>query len=219
MAGEIACFNTRQAMQATRQRILEILKERTTATVEELAQELELTPVTIRHHLDILRSEGLVQAPQVKRRDSPGRPQHVYALTEAADAYFPKNYAGFTDLMLHEMRDQVEPEKIRSILDGMATRMVNKAPAALPNETLSQRMERVVKFLNSHGYEASWETTEGGCLLHAHNCPYHDVARENVEPCVMDATMVAQLTGSTPQRVQWTFSGANFCTYLIKNGK
>ena len=61
-------------MQATRQRILEILKERNTATVEELAYDLGLTPVTIRHHLDILRSEGLVQAPQVKRRDTPGRP-------------------------------------------------------------------------------------------------------------------------------------------------
>jgi predicted ArsR family transcriptional regulator len=66
-------------MQATRQRILEILKERNTATVEELAKDLGLTPVTIRHHLDILRSEGVSQAPQVKRRDTPGRPQHVWS--------------------------------------------------------------------------------------------------------------------------------------------
>jgi len=212
-------LHTRQAMQATRQRILEILKERHTATVEELAKELELTPVTIRHHLDILRSEGLVQAPQVKRRDTPGRPQHVYGLTEAADAYFPKNYAGFTDMMLREMRDQVEPEKMRSILDGVATRMVNKAPAATPNETLPQRMERIVKFLNTQGYDASWETAEGGCLLHAHNCPYHDVARENVEPCVMDASMITQLAGVAPQRVQWAFSGGNMCTYFIRNGR
>lgn len=206
-------------MQATRQRILEILKGRNSATVEDLAQELELTPVTIRHHLDILRSEGLVQAPQVKRRDTPGRPQHMYALTEAADAYFPKNYAGFTDMMLHEMREQIEPEKMRSILDGVATRMVSRAPMTTPNEALPHRMERVVKFLNSQGYDASWEPTEGGCLLHAHNCPYHDVARENVEPCVMDAALIAQLTGTTPQRIQWSFSGANYCTYLIKNGK
>ncbi len=204
-------------MQATRQRILEILKERHAATVEELAHELELTPVTVRHHLDILRSEGLIQAPQVRRRDSPGRPQHVYALTEAADAYFPKNYAGFTNLMLHEMRDQVEPEKMRSILDGMATRLAAQVPAAAPAETLPQRMDRVVSFLNSQGYEARWEPTDGGCLVHAHNCPYHDVARENVEPCVMDATLIAQLTGSTPQRVQWSFGEANYCTYLIKN--
>jgi predicted ArsR family transcriptional regulator len=206
-------------MQATRQRILEILKERHSATVEELAKELELTPVTIRHHLDILRSEGLVQAPQVKRRDTPGRPQHVYALTEAADAYFPKNYAGFTDLMLREMREQVEPDKMRSILDGVATRMASKAPPATVAETLPQRMERIVKFLNSQGYDANWEPTEGGCLLHAHNCPYHDVARENVEPCVMDATMITQLAGAAPQRVQWAFSGDNMCTYFVRDGR
>ncbi len=204
-------------MQATRQHILEILKEQRTATVEELAKNLELTPVTIRHHLDILRSEGLVQAPQVKRRDTPGRPQHVYGLTDAADAYFPKNYAGFTDMMLREVRDQVEPEKMRSILDGVATRMVNKAPVAAPNETLPQRMDRIVKFLNNQGYDASWESTDGGCLLHAHNCPYHDVARENVEPCVMDASMITQMAGVAPQRMQWAFSGSDFCTYFIKN--
>jgi predicted ArsR family transcriptional regulator len=212
-------LHTRQAMQATRQRILEILKERHTATVEELAKELELTPVTIRHHLDILRSEGLVQAPQVKRRDTPGRPQHVYGLTEAADAYFPKNYAGFADMMLREMRDQVEPEKMRSILDGVAARMVSKAPPAPPTEALPQRMERIVKFLNTQGYDANWEPTEGGCLLHAHNCPYHDVARENVEPCVMDASMITQMAGVAPQRLQWAFSGGNMCTYFIKNGQ
>ncbi len=206
-------------MQATRQRILEILKEHDTATVEELAKELELTPVTIRHHLDILRSEGLVQAPQVKRRDTPGRPQHVYGLTEAADSYFPKNYAGFTDMMLHEMRDQVEPDKMRLILNGVANRMAIKAPVGPANETMPQRMERVVKFLNAQGYDSSWESAENGYLLHAHNCPYHDVARENVEPCVMDSSLIAQLTGVTPQRVQWSFSGANFCTYLIRNNK
>ncbi len=212
-------LHMRQAMQATRQRILEILKERHTATVEELARELDLTPVTIRHHLDILRSEGLVQAPQVKRRDTPGRPQHVYGLTEAADAYFPKNYAGFTDMMLREMRDKVEPEKMRSILDGVATRMASKAPQAPAAETLPQRVERVVKFLNTQGYDASWEVTEGGYLLHARNCPYHDVARENVEPCVMDASLVTQMSGIAPQRMQWAFSGDNICTYFIKNGR
>ncbi len=203
-------------MQATRQRILEILKDRDAATVEELAKQLELTPVTIRHHLDILRSEGLVQAPQVKRRDTPGRPQHVYGLTDAADAYFPKNYAGFTNLMLYEMRDQVEPEKMRSILNGVATRMVTKAPPAPPNETFPQQMERVVKFLNTQGYDASWETAEGGCLLHARNCPYRDVTRENVEPCVMDAAMITQMIGVSPQRVQWSFNGDKMCTYFIK---
>jgi predicted ArsR family transcriptional regulator len=206
-------------MQATRQRILEILKERNTATVEDLAKDLELTPVTIRHHLDILRSEGLVQAPQVKRRDTPGRPQHVYGLTDEAESYFPKNYAGFTNLMLREMREQVEPERMRLIVNGVANRLVAQAPAPALNETMPQRMDRVVKFLNAQGYEASWENAEGGCLLHARNCPYHDVARENVEPCMMDASMISQLTGSAPQRLKWSFNGDNMCTYFIRVAK
>ena len=206
-------------MQATRQRILEILKERNTATVEDLASDLELTPVTIRHHLDILRSEGLVQAPQVKRRETPGRPQHIYGLTEEADSYFPKNYAGFTNLMLREMREQIEPERMRLIVNGVANRMVAQVPAAEPNETVPQRMERVVKFLNTKGYEASWETAEGGCLLHARNCPYHDVVRENAEPCMMDANLIAQLLGSTPQRMKWAFNDDSMCTYFIRANK
>jgi predicted ArsR family transcriptional regulator len=121
--------------------------------------------------------------------------------------------------MLREMREQIEPEKMRSILDGVATRMASKAPAPTLTENLPQRMERVVKFLNTQGYDASWENTEGGCLLHAHNCPYHDVARENVEPCVMDASLITQLTGVQPQRVQWAFSGGSMCTYFIRNGR
>ena len=97
-------------MQATRQSILNILKERGQTTVEQLSDELKLTPVTIRHHLDILRSEGLVEAPKVQRRQSPGRPQHIYTLTEHAANYFPKNYVAFADLTLQELRERVSTD-------------------------------------------------------------------------------------------------------------
>jgi len=205
-------------MQVTRQRILEILKERGTATVEDLGRELELTPVTIRHHLDILRSEGLVQAPKVKRRDAPGRPQHVYALTDAADEYFPKNYSGFADLMLHEVRDRFEPRELDSILTGVATRMARQVPSAAPNESMPQRMERVIRFLNGKGYNSDWEAVEGGYLLRTHNCPYHDISKDHIEPCVMDMSLISQLIGQTPQRLDWMAGGNNTCVYLIKNG-
>jgi len=203
-------------MQVTRQRILEILKERGSATVEELGKELELTPVTIRHHLDILRSEGLVQAPKVKRRDAPGRPQHIYSLTEAADEYFPKNYSGFADLMLHEIRDRVEPRELDSILTGMANRMAAQAPAPVPGESMTQRLDRVVRFLSGKGYSADWESVDGGYLLRAHNCPYHDITKDHVEPCVMDMAMIKQLVGQTPQRLDWMAGGNNACVYLVK---
>ena len=80
-------------MQSTRQEILEILKEERQATVEDLAQRLELTPMTIRHHLNVLQAQGLIEAAKVRRSQKVGRPRLVYTLTEAADDHFPQSYS------------------------------------------------------------------------------------------------------------------------------
>jgi predicted ArsR family transcriptional regulator len=49
-------------VQPIRRRIAEILKEQGTATVAELADQLGIAQVSVRHHLDILIGEDLVQA-------------------------------------------------------------------------------------------------------------------------------------------------------------
>jgi len=84
-------------------------QKRGQATIDELGEALDLTPVTIRHHLDILRGEGLVEVPEVRRRMTPGRPQYVYILTETASDFFPKHYSRFADLMIEEIRERYEP--------------------------------------------------------------------------------------------------------------
>ena len=64
-------------MQQTRRYILEILKERKEATIDEIVTALserigKITAVTVRHHLEILRGDGLVAAPAVRRERLPG---------------------------------------------------------------------------------------------------------------------------------------------------
>jgi predicted ArsR family transcriptional regulator len=203
-------------MQATRQRILEILKEHSQATIEELAEALGLTSVTIRHHLDILRGDGLVEVPEVKRRTTPGRPQYVYTLTDAAGDFFPKNYSGFTNLMISEIRDRLEPTELDRILRGMAIRMAAEAPQPISGETFEQRLTRIVKFLNEKGYIAKWEKSDSeGYYLHAGNCPYHDVSHNHSEVCVMDMTLISSLLGVVPERVSWMSAGEDCCSYHI----
>ena len=166
-------FERRRTMQTTRQAILIILKEQGQATVDQLSAQLEVTPVTIRHHLDILRSEGLVDTPKVKRLSTPGRPQHVYTLTEQANEHFPKNYATFADFTLTEVREHVGAEQMDSIVRGVAHRMASDAPPALPGDPLGKRLDQVVEFLNAKVYIARWEHGEQWYLLHTVNCPYH----------------------------------------------
>lgn len=204
-------------MQSTRQRILEILKERNQATVEQLSAALELTPVTIRHHLDILRGEGLVGAPQVLRRSGPGRPQYTYALTEAAGDHFPKNYHGLANLMLNEIRQHVAPDEMERILHGVARRMAAQAPPLQPAQAPQEVMNAVVSFLNAKGYVARWEETpEGDCLLHTCNCPYERVSQAHSEVCAIDVSLVRQLVGASVQQVSHMTAGDDSCSYLFR---
>ena len=203
------------AMQSTRQAILNILKEQGQATVEQLSSKLSLTPVTIRHHLDILRSEGLVQAPKVKRRQTPGRPQHVYNLTEQANSYFPKNYVAFADLTLAELRDRISPEEMDSIVKNVAKRMASDVQRPVAGEPLSHRLNRLVTFLNDKGYVARWESNAEGLFLHTTNCPYQGLMEHHNAPCVMDLAIITDVLGVTPQRLSWMGGGDTMCTYRV----
>src|SRR3989304_3566124 len=76
----------------SRQRILEHMKRSGEAAVAELSRALRLTPVTIRHHLEALQSERLLEAPQARRKTGPGRPEMVYRLSPGADRSMPPKY-------------------------------------------------------------------------------------------------------------------------------
>jgi predicted ArsR family transcriptional regulator len=203
-------------MQTTRQRILEILKEKNHATVDELSAALDLTPVTIRHHLDILRGEGLIGPPEVLRRPGPGRPQYTYTLTEAADDYFPKNYHSLADLLFDEIRDKVTPAELEQIMNSIADRMADRAPSSKRQHRPRDAMDAAVRFLNDQGYVARWEETPDGLyMLHTCNCPYERVAQAHSEICAMDANFVGQVVGRPTHRASHMAQGDNSCSYVF----
>jgi predicted ArsR family transcriptional regulator len=206
-------------MQKTRKTILDFIKENGEATVDELADVLGLTTVTVRHHLDILRSDGCVNEPVIRHRSSPGRPQYAYTLAAKASEHFPKNYCDLAALVLDEVRASSPPQAINVFFEGVANRMSALAPPVVPGESLDQRFKRAVAFLNSQGYVANWERTPDGFLLHTCNCPYEALAKDNPELCGMDLTLVSNLLGEVPQRVSRVVEGAASCAYFIPLGQ
>ncbi|KAB2857287.1 MAG: ArsR family transcriptional regulator, partial [Anaerolineae bacterium] len=109
--------------QETRRHILDILKKNAEMTVDEIvallhqSNEKKVTAATIRHHLDILQENGLVEAPEVRRRESPGRPQYVYRLTEKGQDFFPSNYAGLASSLLDQIKSRLTRPEINVILE------------------------------------------------------------------------------------------------------
>jgi predicted ArsR family transcriptional regulator len=206
-------------MQPTRRHILDILKDRGQATVDDIVFELQrrrgsITPVTVRHHLLRLQQEELITTPDLRRRTSPGRPQHVYSLTQKARDLFPNNYQRLALGLLTQLQKQLPPEGVNVILEGVADQMADEA--AVSATSMPERLEMVVDYLNRSGYEAYWEAGVDGYLLHTNNCPYHQIAEQGATHlCDMDMRLVSALLGVVPRRKAYVGDGDDSCSYFI----
>lgn len=202
-------------MQSTRQEILEILKEDRQATVEDLAERLELTPMTIRHHLNVLQAQNLVVAAKVRRSQRVGRPRLVYTLTEAADEMFPQNYGKLANYLVSEVKETVGKDEAQAIFRRVAERVADDAPAAVPGQSFEERLDQVTEFLDTQGFLTRWEKEEEGFVITNVNCPYRKVSRNHGELCLMDTELIDQLMGVTPKRISSLQSGDAPCKFLL----
>ncbi len=208
-------------MQSVRRRITEILKEHGSATVAELAGELEMAQVSVRHHLDILVGEDLVELTGVRRRDGAGRPSQVYTLTTNAQALFPQRNAQLAASVLTELKAVLSPDEVTQLLLRVAERTAAEAPRPAEEQSLEERLDQVTSFLTQKGYSARWEACDGYFELHACNCPYSGVADQHPELCMMDHAVINRLLPGAVRSDcirlhSHALDGANRCSYVLK---
>jgi predicted ArsR family transcriptional regulator len=211
-------------LQETRRYIIEVLHQKGDCTVEEIVEALsnklgrKITTVTVRHHLERLRAEGLIKPPEIRRRDTPGRPQYRYSLAPQAYEYFPNNYAGFASGLLDQVKQQLPPKQVNVIIQGMADEMA--AAAAIPQDApLRIRLAYVVDHLNSQGYTATWKEAEGGYILSTTNCPYERMVDSHPEMCGFDLRLVSTMLGVVPRFIGNLREGDPACQYFIPDGR
>ena len=203
-------------MQQVRFRIIEIIKEQGSATVSELAEQIGLAQVSVRHHLDILVGEDLVCLAGVRRRPGAGRPSQVFTLTDSATKLFPQRHAILADGILDELKTVLPQAKIREVLARLAEKTSRSAPPSWDGEPLEQRLDEVAGFLTEQGYSARWEACDGFFELHVCNCPYAGVAENHPELCGMDQTMILRLLPHAARVESRVLNGASHCRYVVK---
>lgn len=229
-------------MHAVRKQILEILKEQNRgATVAEIAEQLEMAPVSVRHHLDILQGDNLICVDRLERKGSVGRPQQIYTLTAEAVTYFPNNFAVLAGKLVDQLKHLLPPEQIRSAFRSMAQEMAAECDGLHAEMSIEERLTQITDFLNAHGYLARWEmidtdadddlfgaivhqcheehssitVVEGDLLIHKYNCPYAGVSNQHSELCLMDKALIDALTGCSCERIASMAEGSSCCTYRV----
>jgi DeoR family transcriptional regulator, suf operon transcriptional repressor len=200
-------------MQETRHQILTILKEKGSATVDDLATSLNLTPITVRHHLSILLGEGYLSAQQVRRKV--GRPHYVYTLTEKAADVFPQGYHLLTDRLLDELKVMVGREGMQVMLERLADRLAATVAPQVGGDTMEERLNQAALLLVSEGFLARWEKTTDGYIFYELNCPYRRVIQHHPEVCSMDQRFLSEVLHIGVEKIDCIVAGGERCSYRV----
>jgi len=202
-------------MQATRRKITELLKERGEATVAELADAIGLTQMAVRHHLNVLYGEKLVETSSVRHKNQAGRPQQIYTLTEAANKLFPEDYYHLAEYIVDEIKATLGRDGLIRLLRRIASRITTEAPSVRPGQSPEERLGQLAQLLSDNGFTARWETESTDYVIHLLTCPYRQVARVHDEVCHLDMQIIKEMLNVDPVQIAWLANGDEHCTYYI----
>jgi DeoR family suf operon transcriptional repressor len=202
-------------MPTTRRLMLDTLKKRGRLPVEALAEAAEITVSGARQHLTALERDGLVAHQEV--RDGPGRPRHLFALSPAADALYPRTYAELTNELL-EYVEADDPELLGRIFERRRQRRLERARARLAGKSFPDQVAELAAILDEDGYLAEWEQLpDGSYRVVEHNCAVLEVARRSGQACSSELEFIRQaLPQAEVDRVAHMMAGAFVCAYHVR---
>lgn len=200
-----------QADNSTRNVILTLLKTRGASSVAELAQELGITEMAVRRHVNTLERDGLLQAKLV--RQTMGRPMNVYSLTELADEKFPRKYQ---HLML-DLLEEMDSADIETLFEKRKIKLYNRYEGKMQGKSLQERVRELAGIQNANGYMVEWcATGEGKYELSEHNCPISQVAEPYQQACACELSLFRQLLQANVERTECLAKGGGKCVYRIE---
>lgn len=198
---------------STRDIILETIKASHQAKVEELAEVANVSPVTVRHHLNSLQAEGLIEASSVRRKV--GRPYYVYGLSEKGEELFPKRYVRLTSRLLEELKAVLPQATVDQVFKGVVENVVSEHRTYFEGLPFERRLDYLVDLLKEEGFLAQWEKTKEGYVLTEYNCPYYSIGQEHVEICTFDKELILNVLDRPIEQHSCMLEGADCCQFTF----
>jgi iron-sulfur cluster biosynthesis transcriptional regulator SufR len=207
--------------QKAKDRILHLLKMQGAQTATALAEQLQVSPMAIRQHLQSLQTEGWVIY-QEERRPL-GRPVKLWQLAvqvggSGLPPRFPDSHA---DLMV-DLLKSVESVFGEAGLDQLVTersqRQVQSYQARLDGGTWQQRVRAIAQLRTQEGYMAEViDLANGSLLLVENHCPICAAAQACQKLCGSELAVFQAVLGAgmTVERVEHILMGDRRCAYRI----
>jgi DeoR family transcriptional regulator, suf operon transcriptional repressor len=175
-------------------RILELLQRNGPMSAKQLQAALGVSSLNaVREPLLTLSVAGLVRSDTVRR--GAGRPSYLYALTDKAQALFPKGYDVLLRLLLEELLALEGRERLTQILQGVSERLANEYTGDGEGQAIGERLTALAEALDARGTPISIVERDDAIVLHEYSCPYYDVAQQTNAVCAIEQQMLEQVLG------------------------
>jgi DeoR family transcriptional regulator, suf operon transcriptional repressor len=209
-----------QQLPTTRRAILNLVKRQGPLDAAAVARALALTPAAIRLQLSRLEEDGLLahreEAPLPGGGPRRGRPRHVYELTAAAEALYPKRYGDLTTELLGYLGGP-DAAQVDELFEQRRRRRVAGALPRTADRPFDEQVAALTEILDEDGYLAEAERLpDGSWRITEHNCAILTVAHGFSQACTSELAFIRDaLPGATVRRVAHLMDGAHVCAYVV----
>ena len=201
-----------------RQQLLltQLLEKKAGLTADELAKHLEISRTAVHQHLAALERDGYVE--KHPRASSGGRPGYGWRLSERGVHLFPKQYALFSDLLIHSLKKSLGSKELTDLLRNLGEDLAKKYRPQLHGKALGEQIEIVAKVMGELGYQArSVPDPQADLpLIDARNCIYHHLAAEHKEVCELDLALLSSLLRADIEHVECMVRGGRACRFRVQ---
>lgn len=200
---------------STRDAVARSILENGPSTAVVLGERLGLTPAGIRRHLDLLISDGILEArdPHQVLLRGRGRPSKVFVMTDSGRQKFEHSYDDLAVAALKFISAQSGEHMVAAFAQSRADDIEKKANKAIAHG--SDKTQALAVFLTDQGYAASVEEHPHGEQLCQHHCPIAHVAAEFPQLCEAETEALSKLLGTHVQRLATIAHGDGVCTTYI----
>jgi predicted ArsR family transcriptional regulator len=197
----------------TRQVILSEIKQRGSATTDELGQDLGISAVAVRQHLSTLAAQGTVSITPERR--GYGRPVHRYQITVEGDETFERGYDRLSLELLDCVEEAQGKEGLVALMAARREKLASSIRLKVQDMPLATRVAEVAKLQDGYGYMASVKPDGNDLVLTELNCAICRVAKAHPELCAQELAMLSDLAGDavTVIRERHILAGDPACVY------
>jgi predicted ArsR family transcriptional regulator len=204
-------------MTTSRQRVNAYIQNRKAATAEDISQALGMTAANARHHLTILRDQGVIEIIGQRPNMGKGRPSQVYGATiQAAE----DSLGRLTSALLAEIKYLQSPDAQSQSLERISKRLTSRSNRKDQHLSahLTQRLYDAIQQLNQSNYQARWEAHIAAPQLILGHCPFKSIIDSHPELCKIDALMLESLLDEPVEqlaKLSPDVRGAPVCVFQI----